>query len=218
MLGFPKTTEFNKRIPKQKFYENLDVTPVLKRLFVDQIKLIYWRNKLAETTMNVAAGQNVTEIEVFEIRLQKGRLDEAVLQQIDKAIPYHILFLLTYGGNEQAWIGYKEVAGSGKNALKIGRYYHTDWVPEGSLQFSIDGLDLDAVYAGLLQQSAGDALIAASGESLREAVEHDEKRRQIEKQAAVLESKMCRERQLNRKIEINKKIKKLNRELEALQS
>ena len=28
MLGLPKTTEFNKRIPKQKFYENINVTPV----------------------------------------------------------------------------------------------------------------------------------------------------------------------------------------------
>ena len=25
MLGFPASTEFGKRIPKQKFYENLDV-------------------------------------------------------------------------------------------------------------------------------------------------------------------------------------------------
>lgn len=31
MLGLPKTTEFNKRIPKQKFYDNLAVTPALKR-------------------------------------------------------------------------------------------------------------------------------------------------------------------------------------------
>ena len=25
MIGLPKTTEFNKRIPKQKFYENIDI-------------------------------------------------------------------------------------------------------------------------------------------------------------------------------------------------
>lgn len=27
MLGLPKSTEFSKRIPKQKFYENLDISP-----------------------------------------------------------------------------------------------------------------------------------------------------------------------------------------------
>lgn len=41
MLGLPKTTDFNKRIPKQKFYENIDISPVLKRSFIEQIKTIY---------------------------------------------------------------------------------------------------------------------------------------------------------------------------------
>ena len=66
MLGLPKSTEFNKRIPKQKFYENIAVTPAMKKAFVEQIKIIYWRNKIATTTLNLAAGEQVTEIEVFE--------------------------------------------------------------------------------------------------------------------------------------------------------
>lgn len=213
MLGFPKTTEFNKRIPKQKFYENMDVTPYLKRLFVDQIKLIYWRNKLAATTINIAVGETVTEIEVLELCLQKGQLDEAVLQQIDREIPYHILFLLTYGGKEQAWIGYKEMAGSGTKAFKVIRYYHTEWVPEGSLQFEIEGLDLDAVYAGLVRQIAGDALPYQKGESLQTTVAQDERRRQLEKRIAALEAKMRKEKQLNRQIEINAELKRLRKEV-----
>ena len=54
MLGLPKTTEFNKRIPKQKFYDNLTITPALKKVFIDQIKAIYWRNKIAASTTNLA--------------------------------------------------------------------------------------------------------------------------------------------------------------------
>ena len=40
MLGLPKSTEFNRRIPKQKFYENLTVSPAVKRIFVEQIRVI----------------------------------------------------------------------------------------------------------------------------------------------------------------------------------
>ena len=29
MLGLPKSTEFNRRIPKQKFYENLTISSAL---------------------------------------------------------------------------------------------------------------------------------------------------------------------------------------------
>ena len=94
MLGLPKSTEFDRRIPKQKFYENLTVTPEIKRIFVEQIKTIYWRNKIAPTTLNLAEGKTVIEIEIFEIRLEEAKLDEAVLRQIDKEVPYHIVFLL----------------------------------------------------------------------------------------------------------------------------
>ena len=124
MLGFPVSTEFNKRIPKQKFYENLVVSPTLRRVFVDQIRIVYWRNKLAASTLNIAAGEAVTEIEVFEVHLNEPLLDEAVLKQIDKEIPYHLLFILTCDGKAQAWIGYKEAAASGSNAFKVNHYYH----------------------------------------------------------------------------------------------
>ena len=209
MLGFPATTEFNKRIPKQKFYENLDVSPTLRRVFVDQIRLVYWRNKLAASTLNIAAGEAVTEIEVFEVRLNEPKLDEAVLKQIDKEIPYHILFILTCDGKAQPWIGYKEAAASGSSAFKVNRCYHTDWMPEDELQLRIDGLNMDTVYESLVRQIAGDKLQAESGESLKESVERDEKKKQLEKQIAALESKMRREKQLNRRMEMNAEIKKL---------
>ena len=209
MLGFPVSTEFNKRIPKQKFYDNLDVSPTLRRVFVDQIRIVYWRNKLAASTLNIAAGEVVSEVEVFEVRLNEPKLDEAVLKQIDKEIPYHILFILTCDGKAQAWIGYKEAAASGSSAFKVNRYYHTDWMPEDELQLRIDGLNMDTVYESLVRQIAGDKLQAESGESLKESVQRDEKKKQLEKQIAALESKMRREKQLNRRMEMNAEMKKL---------
>ena len=212
MLRFPVSTEFNKRIPKQKFYENLDVSPALRRVFVDQIRLVYWRNKLAASTLNIAAGDAVTEVEVFEVRLNEPQLDEAVLKQIDKEIPYHILFILTCDGKAQAWIGYKEAAASGSNAFKVSRYYHTDWVPEDELHLSIDGLNMDAVYESLVRQIAGDTLQSDPGESLKESVARDEKKKQIEKQITALESRMRKEKQLNRRMEMNAELRKLRKE------
>lgn len=216
MFGFPASTEFGKRIPKQKFYENLDISPALRRVFVNQIRLMYWRNKLAASTLNIVAGEAVTEIEVFEVRLNNPQLDEAVLKQIDKEIPYHILFILTFGGKAQAWIGYKEAAASGSNAFKVSRYYHTDWMPEDELHLCIDGLTMDAVYESLVRQIAGDKLQTDSSESLKESVERDEKRTQLEKQITALESKMRREKQLNRRIEMNAELKRLRKELKTL--
>ena len=216
VVGFPQATEFNKRIPKQKFYENLEVSPALRRVFVDQIRLVYWRNKLAASTLNIAAGEAVTEIEVFEVRLNDPQLDEAVLKQIDKEIPYHILFILTCDGKAQAWIGYKEAAASGSNAFKVSRYYHTDWMPEDELHLRIDGLNIDAVYESLVRQIAGDKLQTDSGESLKESVVRDEKKKQLEKQISTLENKMKKEKQLNRRMQMNAELKRLGKEMKKL--
>ena len=217
MLGFPVSTEFNKRIPKQKFYDNLDVSPTLRRVFVDQIRLVYWRNKLAASTLNIAAGEVVSEVEVFEVRLNEPQLDEAVLKQIDKEIPYHILFILTCDGKAQAWIGYKEAAASGSNAFKVSRYYHTDWMPEDELQLRIDGLNMDTVYESLVRQIAGDKLQADSGESLKESVERDEKIKNLKKQIEVIQGKIRKEKQLNVQMKLNGELKKLKKELENVE-
>ena len=96
MLGFPPSTEFNKRIPKQKFYENAAVPAAVKRLFADQLRCIYWRNKLAVSTLNLTAGERVTEIEIFELCLTGPKLDEAVLRQstVKSPITFCLFFLM----------------------------------------------------------------------------------------------------------------------------
>lgn len=205
MLGLPMNTEFNKRIPKQKFYENIAVTPAMKKAFVEQIRIIYWRNKIATTTLNLAAGEQVTEIEVFEVRLSAPELDESVLRQIDREIPYHILFLLEYEGKYRAVIGYKETA-TGKTAFKVDRYYSTDWLDEDDLPVHLDGLSLDAVYENFVRQIAGEVLADKNGTTLKESVEQQKQREQIEKQIATLEAKIRKEKQPKKKFELVQKL------------
>lgn len=208
MLGLPMTTEFNKCIPKQKFYENIAVTPAMKRAFVEQIRIIYWRNKIATTTLNLAAGEQVTEIEVVEVRLSAPELDESVLRQIDREIPYHILFLLEYEGKYRAVIGYKEVV-VGKTAFKVDRYYSTDWLDEDDLPVHLDGLTLDAVYDNFVRQIAGDALGTGESASLKDSVEQQKQREQLEKQIAALEAKIRKEKQPRKKFELVSELKQL---------
>lgn len=217
MLGLPKSTEFNKRIPKQKFYDNLTVSPTLKRSFVDQIRIIYWANKIAPSTLNLAEGKNVTDIEVFHIQLNQETLYENVLKQIDREIPYHILFVLEYDGKYKAVMGYKEAAGSGKASFKVDRYYQTEWLPETNLPVHLDGLNIDAVYENFVRQIAGDVLQAATPqESLKESVARDDRRDALQKQINKLQAKIRKEKQLNRQMEMNAELKKLRRELEKL--
>ena len=180
----------------------------MKKAFVEQIRIIYWRNKIAATTLNLAAGEQVTEVEVFEVRLSAPDLDESVLRQIDREIPYHILFLLEYEGRYRAVIGYKETA-AGKTAFKVDRYYYTDWLEADELPVHLDGLSLDAVYENFVRQIAGTALGSDESSTLKESVEHQKQKEQLEKQIAALEAKIRKEKQPRKKFELVSELKQL---------
>ena len=200
MLDFPKSTAFGRRFPKQKFYENLDVSAEVKRLFVEQVKLITWANKLSPETMNIAPGQMVREIEVFRLTLQGQELDGRVLELMDKQIPYHILFLLERpDGSARLHVTYKEASQSGSNAFQLRQSYHTEWMRPEDLSLN----------ESIVRQIAGDAIDAPQGESLKEAVEQTQQRERLEKQIAQLKAKMKKEKQLGRQMELRREIKRL---------
>lgn len=217
MLGLPKATEFNRRIPKSKFYENINITTSLKRVFVEHVKNIYWRNKIASTTTNLSEGKHVTEIEVFEVNLNTPQVDINLLKCIDSVIPYHILYILEYNGKYQAWIGYKETTDIEKKRSKVDRYYHTNWLEETELIVKLEGLNLDDVYENLVRQLAGDKLQSdGSSESLKQSVEREKQIEFLHKQINIIQNKIRKEKQLNKQIEMNTELKKLKSVLEKL--
>ena len=212
---FPAATEFNRKIPKQKFYENISITPALKRVFVEQISGIFWSNKIAPPTVNIAAGNVVSEIEVFLIKMNVPDVTEALLRQIDREIPYHILFIAEYEGKYQAWAGFKEQ--SSGDVFKVDGYYHTDWLEADRLPLKIEGLDLDKVYENFVRQAAGGQLEkSAPEETLKDSVEREKRRRELEKKIAALQKKIGKEKQFNRQVEMNGELKRLRNELEEL--
>lgn len=212
MLNLPASTAFNRRIPKQKFYEELPLTPALRRVFVGQINAIWWRSKIAPATANLAPGRTVAELEVFELQLAQPSLDAGVLRAIDKRIPYPIVYLLTCDGRCQAWIGYQSAGQAGARV-----YYHTAWQPQEDLKLELRGLDTDAAYENFVRQIAGGALNAPAAEPLPQSIARDQHRRALEKQIAALQNKIRREKQLNRQVELNGKLKKLRKELSDVQ-
>ena len=209
MLSLPKSTEFSKRIPKQKFYDNLDISPSLKKSFVEQIQAVYWRNKLAPSTINLNAGERVTELEVFEIELTSQELDEAVLRQIDKQIPYHILFVLSYGDKAKLMVCFKEAAESGSNAFKVNRYFSTPWVNREDAAIQLKGLDLDTVLDNIIKDIGN--IQIEEGNTLGQQIQVNTEQEKLEREIARLEKLARKEAQPRRKLELVQKINELKK-------
>ena len=155
---------------------------------------------------------------MLELALNQKEIDTDVLLQIDREIPYHILFVLSCENLYQVWIGYKQASAAGGNAFKVGSYYHTAWMPEEKLCeiLKIAGLAMDAVYEKFVRQIAGEALRKGNEESLKESVKRDARRKELEKQIQVLQVKIRKEKHLNRQMELNGEVKRQRKELERL--
>jgi len=202
MLGLPSSTEVNRRVAKEKLYANAILNTSTKDMIKDQIESVIWRNKLADSTMSVAEGETVKEIQIFEVVLRQKALDKRILPAIAKAIPYKILFVLTFGGEAQAWM---EVSDT---------FYNTEWFTLEGFTLRFEGLKLDAVYENLARQLAAGRLNAEG--DIAKAVERDKQRRKLEREIAALEKKVLREKHFKKQVELNSDLKRLRKELEGL--
>ena len=202
MLGLPRSTEVNRRIAKEKLYQNATLTPQSRDMIKDQIESVIWRNKLADSTVGISTGEDIKEIQVFEVQLRQRGLDKRILSVIAKAIPYKILFVLIFGEEAQAWM---EASGT---------FYNTDWFSLDGFALKFEGLNLDAVYENLARQIAGGRLRVEG--DIAEAVERDKQRQKLERDIAALEKKVLREKQFNRQVELNGELRRLQAELEGL--
>lgn len=212
---FPKTTEFNREILKAKFYEKLELNKQIKDSFVQDVEMIIWANKIDPSTANIAAGETVSELQVFRIILKQQDFNTDVLKVIDEQIPYHILFLVTYKDKVQAWIGYKEESNKENRSFKVDSYYHTDWQKPDDLELAIEGLNMDAVYENFVRQIADTNTPVQWNDdlSVKENTAIIEEQKKLNKQIEKLERQLRKETQPRKKYELHQKLLKLKKEM-----
>lgn len=216
MLGLPKSTEYNKRIPKTQFYRNLDLPNKVKQQFVDEIDTIIWQNKISPDTMAVPKGEEVTEIEVIEIRLRQKGISKNILEIMDRGIPYHIVFALTFNEEVQIAIGYKEKSQKKDTKYRVERYYFSEWTSTNEFVLELKGLNLDRIYENLLRQ-----FIPKERPQVRDLRQTIAIQKEIEKQAALCESiekRVKNESQFNVQVQLNHKLREERAKLSELLS
>lgn len=219
LFAYPKQAEFGRVLPKNKIYEHSGANTRLKELFVEQVEQIVWRYKLAPETINLAAKPGVPEIQVFTIQLKTPELHRDVLRCIDSAVQFPIIFELTQGpGGEartQVVAAYKRPSEADSASWVCSEYFESGWIPAaaGRTQLPL-ALDLGGLYDQLLHRLV--PLEARTHEALPDLITRAQevltKTREVEK----TEARLAKERQFNRKVEINSTLRQLKIELEQL--
>lgn len=215
MLNIPDRALLNRRIPKVKFYEQIEVDKKLERKFIDEIDTVNWKYKLSEETINLESTKKVEEIQVFEITLKEKYISKEILENIDRVIPYPILYILKYEDNIKLAIAYKERNKIDENKMVVYSYYQSKWMKEKELDIDIlKGLSLEDVYDNIIRQLM--SIENTSEADIEKLIELDEKRKSLEREIVKLESKIKREKQFNKKVDMNIKLQKKKKELEEI--
>lgn len=215
MFAYPKQTEFNRVVPKGKIYLHAKASNRVRRLFIAQIGEILWKYKLAPETINLPARHGITEIQVFEIALKSPELDDAVIQAMDKAIPFPLLFQFVHGEQIRFAASYKRPSEADASKWVIEANFKTEPQPVNVERPPLPvALDLAGLYEHLVRCHI--PLPPRAGESLAEQVARFRAIQSKTEEQRKLEARLSTEKQFNRKVELNAALRSLSQELTAL--
>ena len=217
MFNLPKSTVVNKVIPKVKFYEKTGANSKLKQLFIDDIEQIIWKNKLSKDTINLQEGNTVKEIEVFEINLKHKNLSKDILKTIDKFIPYHIFYVLSFEDEIKITIAYKENNKNNENLMVVDSYYESEWMNKNDCSIQLDLINsLDYVYNEFIKFLIPRDLPKGNDNDIESIIENEKQIQILEKEIEQLEKNLKKEKQFNKKVELKKLLREKKKYLETL--
>lgn len=212
MMLFSEKTQLNRIIPKAKFMKLAGLSTVVRKEFQNNVDRLILANILRKDTVNINQGKNVNEIDVFEFLLKEKTVSDNLIREIDSVIPKYILFVFKYKDEIQIAISYKEKLASG-DKFKILKIYRSEWQKKESVLLELNGLDLDAVFNGFISQISNGKIEINENTEIKQAVEKSVEIERLEHRIEQLKSKIRKEVQFNKQIELKNELKTLKYEL-----
>jgi len=213
--AFPQSAYFGRVVPKSKIYEKSLATTAVKEMFVKEVNKIIWKYKLSSKTINLPSRGAIYEIQIFTVELKNGTLKQEVLRTIDRAIPSPIIFQLVFGNKFKYIAAYKRPNDADKSKSVISNYFETDWVNQNSDQRSLPvALDLGILYEKLLLNLIKEPI--RPHEKFKEFINRLEILKVKEKELSKLNVQIKKEKQYNRRVELNRKFNVLKSEIRSL--
>ncbi len=214
-FDYPKAAAFGRVVPKTRIYEHAGANTALKDLFVTQVDQIAWKFKLAPETINLAATRAVSEIQVFGVSLRTNKLDHEVLRAIDRAIPFPLIFELTWSGKRRAVAAFKRPSDADAAKWVVSEYFATDWAPDDAPRQPLPvALNLGGLYDAIL--TAMMPVAKAADEDIQTRVARMEAIRAKTREVDRIKTRLAREKQFNKRVVINAELRTAKQELERL--
>lgn len=236
-LNIPDSCLVGNTIFKKHFYDNGDLKSGDKDIFTKQIEKIIWKYSLKPENINIKTYSDeireYNEIEVVEVILNSDKKIKRIAEIIMRTIPYPMLLIFVLDDKVQLWVAHQRINLSDRSKNTIEEFIFTVWFDMNDLseldkvllnRLNIKEISVANMY--LLYSKFVDYLnlyIASLyiGKNLFDyevdkVVKVFNEVKDIDKELVNLKSYMKKETQINRKIELNIKIKTFEKKREEI--
>lgn len=209
----PDTTIVNRNIPKNAFEQYANSKQ--KKGFTDLISKITWKNKISEETVNLT-GNDIQEIQVFEVQLKQKAGINGLLDLIDKSIPYHIIFVIVIGDELMFRTAKKHAHPTNEDNSIIDWVFESNWKKIGqSTKKIILKKSIDFIYKEFCSSISEEQIKFSS---INKMIEYQAQVKELKTTIEKLESKIKKGKQFNKKLEMNVELNALKNKLELILS
>lgn len=222
-LKIPDSCFIDNTIYKKLFYENTDLSTSDKSLFTDTISKITWLYCLKPETINIPVYKDEVrdypEIEVIEVLVHKDYKLKRIAEIIMRTIPYPMVLIFKLEDKRLIFVADQRINQNDSSKNTIEEFIATDWLDSDSALFAkldirqmrftnfyalySDMVDVISIYNLSAIMATDEKITGAEARELSAQIE------EIEQEITSLRSKLKKESQFNRKMELNIKIKRL---------
>ena len=226
LIDYPGRARVGRVVPKNRIMVSGAPGRRVRDQLTTQVARITWQYKLAPETLNLKGSKTVPEIQIFRLALKPAGVSDdlpvEVLKCIDRAIGFPIIFELTScredGARRDAIriaATYKRPSEADARKWVIEDYFATGWLPADTVRVHLPvALDLPRLYEQLLRELL--PIEARSDESMAALMERHDRITAKQRECRWLEARIQREKQFNRKVELNRQLRVLKAELDTL--
>ncbi len=236
-MGVPASCRLNKRIFKKLFHENSQLGTTDKKAFKDDIDKVIWMFKLEPNSVSIPAftddEREYLEVAILQIDCKTKKRSARIAQIIHRAIPYPSVLVFSYESSVLISVAHKRFSQSEKGAIVADEFFNSEWIDlrcPSEVQTSffkslklgrLPHTNLFAFYSALVDRMTSlDCARLTGAFSVHENKQDYAFRReslakchQLEVEINQLKLEIKKEEQFNRRVELNMKIKELEKQL-----
>ena len=219
MFGISEKCCLNQFVAKKNFYTYSDMSSSDKDLFKDNISKITLTYQLQPNKINISPFKDdVREyplINFFDIAVEKDVKIKRIAEIVMKSIPYPTVITFLWEDKKQIWTAHQRTNQNDSSKNTLEDFVFTKWLDADDEVFDITTLNMNnfyTLYCGIVDklsimraQELTDN-VQITGEEARKLTSDIQ---ELDSKIAMLKSKIKKETQFNKRMEMNIEIKKL---------